>query len=283
MTNRGVNNPVWLVAGLLLLTGCWWALWTLRSYWNPLFFFGLWTGAILVARTLAGERPLDLRRHLALSALSVPAWWWFELLNHFLDNWEYHSVVAYSPLEYNLLATLAFSTVVPALDAAWAVARRIAPPHEAAAPPPAGRWLIGQALVGLTGQALMFLLPHYFYAWAWLAPFLLLDAAVAALGGRGLARDLWLRRWDVAVPVGLAGMACGFCWELWNVAAMPKWTYQVPFVDFLRVFEMPLLGYLGYIPFSWAIFQLVQLAGLGVRAAISSSGDRIDELSQHPV
>jgi hypothetical protein len=164
VTFRGVNGPGWLVAGLTLLVAGWWALWTLRTYWNPLFFFGLWTGAIVVARTLAGERPLDPRRHLALSALSVPAWWWFELLNHFLDNWEYHSVVAYSPLEYNLLATVAFSTVVPALDAFWALARRIAPPPRPAAPPPAVRWLIGQAVVGLAGQALMFLLPRYFYA-----------------------------------------------------------------------------------------------------------------------
>jgi hypothetical protein len=110
-----------------------------------------------------------------------------------------------------------------------------------------------------------------------------LDAAVAALGGRCLARELWLRRWDVAAPVGLAGVACGFCWELWNVAALPKWTYQVPFVDFLRVFEMPLLGYLGYIPFSWAIYQLVQFAGLGLRAARTGSAHRVGELSDHRV
>jgi len=33
----------------------------------------------------------------------------------------------------------------------------------------------------------------------------------------------------------------------------------MPFVDFLRIFEMPLLGYGGYIPFSLELFALYNL------------------------
>ena len=61
-------------------------------------------------------------------------------------------------------------------------------------------------------------------------------------------------------------LICGFFWELWNFYSHPKWVYQVPFVDFLHVFEMPLLGYLGYVPFSLELFALYHLVvGLFVR------------------
>jgi hypothetical protein len=40
---------------------------------------------------------------------------------------------------------------------------------------------------------------------------------------------------------------------MWNYFAMPKWYYTVPFFDYPKVFEMPLLGYFGYIPFGWEL------------------------------
>ena len=46
---------------------------------------------------------------------------------------------------------------------------------------------------------------------------------------------------------------------MWNFYAYPKWVYQVPFVDFWRIFEMPILGYGGYIPFSLELFALYHL------------------------
>ena len=103
----------WLACSVAALAVCWALLWLIRSYWNPLFFFGLWTAAILTARNLAGGPRGGWRRHLALSALSIPLWWWFEFLNRYLSNWEYHGTVAYSDLEYRLLASVAFSTVIP--------------------------------------------------------------------------------------------------------------------------------------------------------------------------
>ncbi|MBV8317398.1 MAG: hypothetical protein JOZ53_20860 [Planctomycetaceae bacterium] len=45
----------------------------------------------------------------------------------------------------------------------------------------------------------------------------------------------------------MACLACGFFWEMWNYYSYPKWVYHVPFVGVLHVFEMPLLGYLGYL------------------------------------
>jgi hypothetical protein len=36
---------------------------------------------------------------------------------------------------------------------------------------------------------------------------------------------------------------------MWNVHSLNKWIYSVPYVHRFLVFEMPLLGFAGYLPF----------------------------------
>jgi hypothetical protein len=47
----------------------------------------------------------------------------------------------------------------------------------------------------------------------------------------------------------MAALICGLFWEMWNYYSAAKWAYSIPFVDAFHLFEMPLLGYGGYIPF----------------------------------
>ena len=62
----------------------------------------------------------------------------------------------------------------------------------------------------------------------------------------------------LVIPLSLllAGIIMGFFWEFWNYWALPKWTYDVPFVGFFKVFEMPILGYLGYFPFAFELYAM---------------------------
>ena len=46
---------------------------------------------------------------------SVPAWWLFEAINRRTGNWEYLGSNAFTDLEYYLLCTISFSTVMPAV------------------------------------------------------------------------------------------------------------------------------------------------------------------------
>jgi hypothetical protein len=55
--------------------------------------------------------------------------------------------------------------------------------------------------------------------------------------------------WRGVLSSALAALICGFFWEMWNDYSLAKWTYQVPFVQRFQVFEMPILGYAGYLPF----------------------------------
>jgi hypothetical protein len=59
--------------------------------------------------------------------------------------------------------------------------------------------------------------------------------------GEGNWQHLWLS--------ALAALVCGFFWEMWNYFSFAHWTYAVPFVQRFHLFEMPLLGYAGYLPF----------------------------------
>ena len=42
---------------------------------------------------------------------------------------------------------------------------------------------------------------------------------------------------------------CGLCWETWNYYALAKWVYAVPWVHGWQIWEMPLIGFAGYLPF----------------------------------
>jgi len=54
-----------------------------------------------------------------------------------------------------------------------------------------------------------------------------------------------------------SGLVCGVLWEFWNYWAIAKWTYTVPFFGNVKIFEMPVLGFLGFPPFAvecWVMY-----------------------------
>ena len=60
----------------------------------------------------------------------------------------------------------------------------------------------------------------------------------------------------------LAGLVCGLLWETWNFRSGAKWTYSIPFVGQFRIFEMPVLGFLGFIPFALECYVIKEAAAL---------------------
>ncbi|HLY30532.1 MAG TPA: hypothetical protein VKQ36_05865, partial [Ktedonobacterales bacterium] len=61
------------------------------------------------------------------------------------------------------------------------------------------------------------------------------------------------------ITLPLAAIACGFFWEMWNYYALPKWKYDLPFLNWApHIFEMPLPGWLGYLPFGLELFAMYQ-------------------------
>src|SRR5205823_6666876 len=61
----------------------------------------------------------------------------------------------------------------------------------------------------------------------------------------------------------IAGLICGLFWESCNYWAGSKWVYQIPYVGFAKLFEMPVLGFLGFLPFALEVHAFYEAARLG--------------------
>lgn len=248
----------------LLWTATWWAIaWTrlpLVAPVQPHTFTPLWLGFIAVvnawtfARTGRCMLTHEPRRLLALFAASAGFWWFFEYLNRFVQNWYYEGIADFSALEYALFATPAFATVLPAVLGTADLLESFTPPHALTRCPvrlpPAtrgGAWaLLLIACTGLTGIGIW---PDYFYPLLWLAPLFLFTAFRRLRDEPSLFASAGGGDWRRIALLMTAALVCGFFWEMWNFWSHARWVYQVPFVGRFHLFEMPALGFAGYLPF----------------------------------
>lgn len=222
-----------------------------RTYWFDL----VWTGFILAADAVVWARAGRSLLHgggwrlAAMFALSAPFWWAFEVANWRLENWSYVGEHVFAGPARMPLKTLSFLFVLPALAESRDLLRSFVRfPHPPAVPLPS--WTATALVVaGLVCVPLLYLFPHQTFPLVWLAPLAVLDA-VAELRGRpsiiGLVRQ---GRAGPVVLLAVAGLGTGVLWELWNWGALPFWQYRIPYFGGFPVFEMPILGYLGYPPF----------------------------------
>ncbi|HEU5323454.1 MAG TPA: hypothetical protein VFX28_21785 [Methylomirabilota bacterium] len=97
---------------------------------------------------------------------------------------------------------------------------------------------------------------------AWLVPLVWLGFVLLLepLNYRA-GRPSWLgalARGDASLVLALlvAGGVCGVLWEFWNYWATARWAYTVPYLGGLKVFEMPVLGYLGFPPFALECYAM---------------------------
>jgi hypothetical protein len=116
--------------------------------------------------------------------------------------------------------------------------------------------LIALFAAGLIMLLLMSIWPIYFFPFVWLSVYLMLEPLNAWLKNRTLLQYISMGNWQPLLALWVGCIICGFFWEMWNFYSYPKWIYCIPFFNFLHVFEMPLLGYLGYLPFSMELFAL---------------------------
>jgi hypothetical protein len=252
--------------GLALVLVAWPLNWLLEGTRTVVFFFPLWFGYALTVDGLVYLRKgtsLITRSRAGFAALflvSAPAWWLFEVINYRTQNWFYLGVDHLSALSYFLLASLSFSTVIPAVfgtaELAGTFIKKVKP------------WLVIRDdrrttlaffIAGWVMLALLLAWPLYFFPFVWISVYFITEPVNVWLGNRSLVEGTRVGDWRVVCCLFAGVLVTGFFWEMWNFYAYPKWIYQVPGVDVLRVFEMPLLGYGGYLPFALELYALYHL------------------------
>jgi hypothetical protein len=102
------------------------------------------------------------------------------------------------------------------------------------------------AALGLLGIGIW---PDYLFPLVWVAPLVLLTSMALIRGEDTIFSGLRTGDWRAVYLPALAALVCGLFWELWNVKSLAHWEYAIPFVQCCHLFEMPILGYAGYLPF----------------------------------
>ena len=103
--------------------------------------------------------------------------------------------------------------------------------------------------------------PSLFFPLVWLCFIFLLEPLNYWLRNETFLADLERKNWTRIWSWILAGLVAGFFWELWNSFAGSHWEYSLPYLNFWRVFHMPVFGYTGFMPFALEIFAFYQLLG----------------------
>ena len=254
--------PGWGWCAVAWLGVGWWLAWSRHPWfsWGQEYTFTpLWVGYVVVVnawvqkrtgRCPMCERPLFF---FALFPVSAVFWWVFEYYNRFVHNWIYWGDDV-GAVEYIVHASVCFSTVLPAVYSTAVLLRsfrrwqqRMRGPCWCPAAPRA--LACGVLLVCAASFLAVGVYPRLLYPLLWTGP-LLVWLCLGVLAGRpvdlgNLGEGDWREVWTWA----LAALICGFFWEMWNVQSLVKWTYQVPHLHGVLVFEMPLAGFLGYLPF----------------------------------
>jgi hypothetical protein len=260
--------PIYGWVGLSFIAIFWTLNWSLSGLRTHLFFFPLWLGYCLTVDALTAFRKGDSllirnwHAYIGLFIVSILGWWLFEFINTRTQNWSYVGSEFFTQTEFNLYASLNFSTVIPAVFGtaefigtfSWVKNQKsslkISNKQTA---------VVSVFISGLMMFILLMLWPSYFFPFVWLSVFFILEPINVWLGYRSLSSYLSKGDWRPVIGLFVGVLICGFFWEMWNFNSYPKWIYHIPYVDFARIFEMPLLGYGGYLPFSLELFALYHL------------------------
>ena len=269
----------WLAVGLV--AGFWFLAWTRLPafrHLQPYTFTPLWLSYVLFVNALTWWRSgRSLLTHrtgffLSLFPLSALFWWYFEYLNRFVQNWHYVGIASFGPLQYTVHATLAFSTVLPAVSSTvdWLATFprlgnvRIHPLRMRVHGKTAARILLMVSMAALGGLGVW---PDALFPLVWVAPLLLIVSLQVLAGQPTAFAPVAQGHWRVVSLPMLAALLCGFLWEMWNQYSQARWVYMIPYVQRFELFEMPLLGYVGYLPFGLECMAIVGLLENGRRWA----------------
>lgn len=236
-----------IVAEALLFAGVEW----IGIFFTPV----VWTGYILLIDAIVFRIKKESwisgrgRDFLFMILLSAAFWYLFEFFNLFLKNWRYEGLPTFWITAAGM--TWAFATIGPGMletsDLLESIGAFKLKTREFKVPKTI---LYVLSILGAGCLLSVLIAPpeiaKYLAIPLWLGFIFLLEPVNYIRGRKSL-----LKEWGTGNPQNFlclfaGGIICGFLWEFWNYWAAAKWVYQVPYAPEPKIFEMPLLGYLGF-------------------------------------
>ena len=228
------------------------------AWWTYLFF-------LAGVNHLRGRNSLLLdtpREALWVFLYSTPVWLLFELYNLRIGNWAYLGIPAEIYWRWPGYF-VAYGTVLPGILETETFLKNLGLFRRLTGPRLSGktRLLARFTILGALMMAAPLIHPGLFFPTVWLGLIFLLDPLVYRRGDGEASLMRKAERGDYALLARLlaSGLVCGFLWEFWNHWSGAKWIYTLPHFQFWRIFEMPVLGYLGFPPFALECYLLYQV------------------------
>jgi hypothetical protein len=257
--------PLYGWAGIALLAGAEWLMFLhigpIDVYFTPI----AWTAYLMIVDAMVFAAKGRSRLHdtpgqfFIAGLLSIPLWLIFEAYNLRLANWTYVGVPV-NPAGALFGYGWSFATITPAIletsdlieTFGWFKPSR-----------PIRFSRTSKNLTMAFGVACLVLpvaLPRhigaYLFGLVWIGFVFLLDPINERIGAVSLLRDLADGRSARLCSLFVAGWVCGWLWEFWNFWAAAKWHYIFPIMQHDKIFEMPIAGYLGFLPFALECFVM---------------------------
>lgn len=210
----------------------------LISWWSYIIFIE----TVLVIRT---TKFLTLNKNLPFLVIISSAFWCiFELINLRIENWFYINLPAnlYQRWAGYLLA---YGSVIPAICGTKELIYNLLGEIRVR-PRSCPRYPRYTIPAGFASLLATLVFPRYCFPLVWIFLFLMLDGYNYRKGYFSFVKDWEGGSAKHLVATVFSGLVCGILWEMWNFWTISKWIYTVPFFENLKIFEMPVPGYLGF-------------------------------------
>ena len=224
----------------------------------------VWSGYILFVDSLVfrikGRSLISshTKEFVFIVMMSLPFWLIFEFYNVFTHSWHYVNYVWYVHI-------FDFMTILPAVLETFSLLNSLNvwslvdtkaftanPPKRQDNP----RWAVRSLVIlGLVMCALPVFIGSNGFLFMWMGLAFLLDPLNYLTGSPSLLQKASVGMKSTLLQISTAGLIMGFFWEFWNYQAYPKWFYSLPSIILnIKLFEMPVEGYVGYIAFGASAF-----------------------------
>lgn len=242
-----------LLAGIALLAIGIWGLWQdIGLIAQPFYAFAWWGFILILDGFIALKRGNSLlttrwRHILPLLFWSVTFWYFFELLNLRYQNWYYVGVYK-SVIPRFVFSVACFATVLIGMFETYEALTTLGLFRNWKGQPGKLPVWVSYAVqcVGATMVTLSLVFSTYLAPLVWGSVSFLVDPWNYRRGARSVLKDFEQRDYGLVARLLLAGFICGGYWESMNFFAPQKWIYTVRGLENFKLFEMPLLGFLGF-------------------------------------
>jgi len=222
-----------------------------------------WYGYILLVDALVYRRQKTslLMNHtkefFIMLPISVALWCIFEFHNLLFHNWEYIGLHE-NMFVRNFGFAISFATILPALWEtdellkSWSFFNFRTTPRLFRRSRLVAEMVLGFICIGVA----TFFPSTYTGPLVWPGYLLVFSPLNYLLGIPSVVKEREEGVFTGTVTLCVAGLLCGLVWESLIFWAGAKWVYHVPYFPEVKIFEMPLLGFLGFAPFGILFIEM---------------------------